>query len=94
MTGHNQTQTIRPDPIQKTHHIRLISGGSYTALDWEHDYHHSFTLYRGLCPIPTRSDFITFWRLENCHAAMRPKAQTHFLVVWPGDHYMTLLRIP
>jgi hypothetical protein len=38
------------------------------------------------------SDFITFRRLENLHVAMLAEAQTHFLGVWPGDHYMPLQR--
>jgi hypothetical protein len=36
------------------------------------------------------SDFLTFRWLENLHIAMPAKAQTHFLGVWLGDHYMLL----
>jgi hypothetical protein len=32
-----------------------------------------------LCPVPTRSDFITFRRLENLYVAMPAKAQTHLV---------------
>jgi hypothetical protein len=39
------------------------------------------------------SDFITFRRLENLHVAMPSKEQTHFLGVWPGDHYILLQRV-
>jgi hypothetical protein len=40
------------------------------------------------------SDFITFWQLENLHATLLAKAQTHFHRVWPEDHYMPLPWIP
>jgi hypothetical protein len=44
-----------------------------------------------LCPVPTRSDFITFQRLENLHVAMPAKAQTQFLgcVVRRSQHTFT-----
>jgi hypothetical protein len=52
------------------------------------------SLCRGLCLVPMRSDFITFRRLENLHAALLAKAQTHFRGVWPGNHSIPLPRIP
>jgi hypothetical protein len=52
----------------------------------------AITLCRGLCPVPTCSDLITFQQLENIYVAMPAKAQTHFLGVWPGYHYMPLQR--
>jgi hypothetical protein len=54
--------------------------------------YNSCTLYRGLCPVPTRSDFITFQRLENLHVAMLAKRNHTFFGVRPGDHYMPLQR--
>jgi hypothetical protein len=62
------------------------------TLDREDDYHDSFTLCRGLCPVPTHSDFMTFWRLENLHAAMPAKHNHTSIGVRLGDHYMSLQR--
>jgi hypothetical protein len=70
----------------------LIKGGSHTTLDREPDCYNSCTIYRGLCPVPTRSDFITFQRLENLHVAMLAKHNHTFFGVRRGDHYMPLQR--
>jgi hypothetical protein len=55
------------------------------------DYN-SCTLCRGLCPVPTHSDFITFQRLENLHVAMPAKHNHTSFGVRPRDHYMPLQR--
>jgi hypothetical protein len=55
------------------------------------DYN-SCTLCRGLCHVPTRSDFITFQRLENLHVAMPAKHNHTSFGVRPRDHYMPLQR--
>jgi hypothetical protein len=80
----NQTHT---NPISS---IQLIYRGPQIALDREHDYHDSFILCKGLCPIPTYSDFITFQWLENLHVAMSVKHNHTSFGVRPGDHYLPL----
>jgi hypothetical protein len=80
----------KPIPESKPSTTILILRGSQTTLDCEPSYYNSCTLYRGLCLVSTHSDFITFWILENLHVGIPTKAQTHFLGVWPGDHYLPL----
>jgi hypothetical protein len=55
-------------------------------------YYNSCTLCRGLCPVPTRSNFIIFWWLENLQVAMMAKHNQTSFGVRPGDHYMPLQR--
>jgi hypothetical protein len=66
----------QPKPSQNP----LILQGFQTPRNREHDYHDSCILYRGLCPIPTSSDFISFQLPENLHVAMPTKAQSLPLV--------------
>jgi hypothetical protein len=76
--------------IPNSNQYNIISGGSQTALDHEHSYHHSLTLCRGLCPVPKHSDFITFQRLENLYVVMSSKHNHTSFGVSPGDHCMPL----
>jgi hypothetical protein len=61
----------KPIPEPKPSTTILIEGGSQTAHDREPNCYNSCTLCRGLCPVSTHSDFITFQRLENLHVARR-----------------------
>jgi hypothetical protein len=83
----------------------LISRESQIAHNREHNYHDCFTLCRGLCPIPMRTNLVTFWKLENLHVATSAKGQVHclgcaarrslhtFTKVYPG-YCPTMLRLP
>jgi hypothetical protein len=73
MTQSQPWLTDKTKLIPNQYHICLISRGFQTAHNREHDYHDSFTLYRGLCPIPMYRDFIIFWWLENLHVIMSAK---------------------
>jgi hypothetical protein len=72
---HSRFVENHPIRILEDGPLILNGGGGFC----HNDYHDSFILCRGLCPIPTHSDFITFRRLENLHVAMPTKAQAHFL---------------
>jgi hypothetical protein len=59
--------------------FQLIKGGSKTALNQHYNYHDSF---------------ITFQRLEYLHVAM-PATRNHTSFgVKPGDHYMSVTKVP
>jgi hypothetical protein len=66
--------------IAKPIQIPVIQGGSQATYNRKH-------------PVPMRTDFITFRRLENLHVTMPRIAQSHFRGVRPGDHIMPLQRL-
>jgi hypothetical protein len=52
------------------------------------------SLCRGLCYVPTCSDFNTFRRLENIHVAMPAKHNHASFGVRPEDHYISFINAP